>query len=186
MIDSKEKLKRFTEKEKKIYYPRKSFLGIVKERFLYTEDYLLWKYVYYMRYAEYYDNRNCKIRFCIYQRKKNKIGRLLNVSIWKNNFDEGLRIWHSGIIVNGYAKIGKNCQLHGGNCIGNKGDDRLGAPVIGNNVDIGVGAKIIGDIYIADDIRIGANAVVTKSCYEKGAVLVGSPAREIKCKKDQK
>ena len=56
----------------------------------------------------------------------------------------------------------------------------MAAPVIGNNVDIGVGAKIIGDITIADDVKIGAGAVVTKSCLEKGATLVGIPAKPVK------
>ena len=57
------------------------------------------------------------------------------------------------------------CQLHGDNCIGNNGIT-LAAPRIGNRVDIGVGAKIIGNIEIADDIVIGAGAVVNKSFKE--------------------
>ena len=52
--------------------------------------------------------------------------------------------------------------------------------MIGNRVDIGVGAKIIGGITIADDVKIGAGAVVTKSCSEIGATLVGVPARKIR------
>ncbi|MCO4605885.1 Serine acetyltransferase [Streptococcus infantarius subsp. infantarius] len=62
------------------------------------------------------------------------------------------------------------------NCIGNSGSEKQ-APIIGNNVDIGVGAKIIGDVKIADNITIGANAVVTKSCTIEGATLVGVPAK---------
>lgn len=54
------------------------------------------------------------------------------------------------------------------------------APHIGNNVDIGVGAKILGGIEIADDIKIGAGAVVVSSFTTKGATLVGIPAREVK------
>lgn len=68
--------------------------------------------------------------------------------------------------------------MHGDNCIGNNGitDD---APTIGNNVDIGFGAKIIGGIKIADDVKIGAGAIVVKDCLRKGATLVGVPAHEI-------
>ena len=56
-------------------------------------------------------------------------------------------------------RIGEDCILHGQNCIGNKGDaDASAAPVIGKNVDIGVGASVIGDIFIADDVKIGAGA----------------------------
>ena len=86
-------------------------------------------------------------------------------------------IYHtSGIVVNGDARIGKNCKLHGGNVIGNKGND-LKAPIIGNNVRLGTGAKILGDVYIADDVQIGAGAIVLNSCYEKGALLIGIPAK---------
>ena len=50
---------------------------------------------------------------------------------------------------------------------------------IGNNVDIGIGAKILGGIEIADNIKIGANAVVVKSELEKGKTLVGIPAHTV-------
>ena len=41
-------------------------------------------------------------------------------------------------------------------------------------------AKIIGDVKIADNIVIGAGAVVVDSCEIPGSVLVGVPARKIK------
>lgn len=107
----------------------------------------------------------------------NRISSRLGVYILPNTFDWGLRIWHYGsIMVNGNARIGRNCQLHGMNCIGNKGGDSNKAPTIGDNVDIGVGAVIIGDIVIANNVTIGANAVVTKSCNEENAILAGNPA----------
>ena len=115
----------------------------------------------------------------IVRRRRNRLAVKLGFTISPNCFGKGLLIWHYGnIVVNGDAKIGENCILHGDNCIGNNGSDTK-APVIGKNVDIGVGAKIIGDIFIADNCRIGAGAVVVKSCYHKGATLVGVPAKEI-------
>ncbi len=37
-------------------------------------------------------------------------------------FEPGLVIYHSGnIVVNGFARVGEDCQLHGDNCIGNNG-----------------------------------------------------------------
>jgi serine O-acetyltransferase len=57
-----------------------------------------------------------------------------------------------------------------------------GCPIIGDNCDIGVGAKIIGDITIADNVTIGAGAIVNKSCLESNVVLAGIPARIIKKK----
>ena len=47
-------------------------------------------------------------------------------------------------------------------------------------MDIGVGAVIIGNIEIADNIIIGANAVVNKSFKEEGITIAGVPARKIK------
>lgn len=176
-MDKKE-LKALLKKEQKIY-GISSPKEYIKKALLCDHDYLLYKYLKQLRLLEYYYGRN-KILFQIYQRRKNKMGAKLGITIWHNCVGEGLRIWHYGsIVVNGHAKIGENCQLHGENCIGNKGDFDKAAPVLGDNVDVGIGAKVIGDIYIANNVKIGANAVVTKSCYKEGATLVGVPAREI-------
>lgn len=176
-MDKKE-LKALLKKEQKIY-GISSQKEYIKKALLCDHDYLLYKYLKQLRLLEYYYGRN-KILFQIYQRRKNKMGAKLGITIWHNCVGEGLRIWHYGsIVVNGHAKIGENCQLHGENCIGNKGDFDKAAPVLGDNVDVGIGAKVIGDIYIANNVKIGANAVVTKSCYKEGATLVGVPAREI-------
>lgn len=100
-------------------------------------------------------------------------------------FGKGLQIYHHGsIIVNGKARVGENCQLHGNNCIGNNGKT-WGAPVIGNNVDIGFGAVIIGEIELADDIKVAAGAVVVKSCTVSGTTLAGVPAKPVKKTKDE-
>lgn len=180
MILEKKQLKSILALEKNIYLGKIKTQGI-KLRLLCDHNYLIWKYVYFLRNTEYYYNVGNKIFYQYYQRKKNKLGAKLGITMWHNVADEGLHIWHYGsVIVNGHAKLGKNCQLHGENCIGNKGDFDQAAPVLGDNVDVGVGAKIIGDVYIANNVKIGANAVVTKSCYREGAVLVGVPAREIK------
>lgn len=101
----------------------------------------------------------------------------LGIIIYAGTCGRGIRIWHYGsTIISGDAKIGEDCVFHGQACIGNDGSGTA-APVIGNRVDIGVGAKIIGDITIADDVKIGAGAVVTKSCRETGVTLVGVPAK---------
>lgn len=103
------------------------------------------------------------------------------MSIPINTCDSGLLIYHSsGIIINSQAKIGKNCIMHGDNCIGNDGKDDNAVPIIGDNVDIGVGAKIIGQVKIGNNITVGANAVVLKGNYEDNSVLVGIPAKNIK------
>ena len=115
----------------------------------------------------------------IYRFSKNILGTKLGIYIPAGVFDEGLHIWHYGnIIVNAESKVGKNCMLHGDNCIGNNGKTE-GCPIIGDNVDIGTGAKILGNIQIANGVNIGAGAVVVKSCLTENATIVGIPAKEI-------
>ena len=53
-------------------------------------------------------------------------------------------------------------------------------PVLGKNVELGIGAKVIGGITLADGIRIGANAVVTKSFLEANITIAGVPAVKVK------
>ena len=94
-------------------------------------------------------------------------------------FKKGMSIAHRGqIVVNGNAKIGENCRIHEGVTIGTTGGTN-DAPIIGNNVFIGTGAKVIGNIYIANDVAIGANAVVVKSIEEPGTTWAGNPAKKI-------
>lgn len=178
MISTKIELKNCLKIEESRYFLSKKLK--IRERLLGSENYFLWKYLKWLRLEEYHYNSNHFFRFIYCLRIKNRYGRKINVCIPRNTLGEGAMIWHSGILINKEAKIGKNCQLHGDNCVGNKGRESKNAPFIGDNVDIGVGAKIIGEINIADNIKIGANATVVDSCNESGAVLVGIPARRIK------
>lgn len=43
----------------------------------------------------------------------------------------------------------------------------------------GYGSVIIGNVKIADNIRIGANSVVTKTFMEEGITIAGVPAKKI-------
>lgn len=43
-----------------------------------------------------------------------------------------------------------------------------------------LGASVIGNVSIADNVKIGAGAVVTKSVLEVGAVIAGIPAKKLK------
>ncbi|KXS22890.1 MAG: hypothetical protein AYW82_04795 [Bifidobacterium dentium] len=113
------------------------------------------------------------------RRRKNHLGSRLGIEISENIFDEGLRIHHYGnIVINGDSRIGKNCALHGANCIGNAATD-FAAPQLGDNVDIGVGASIIGNVIIADGTLIGAGAVVTRSVLDKNTIIAGIPAKPL-------
>lgn len=143
------------------------------------------KYLLFLRKQEYYlntakGNKLKSLLGLLYERKKHKLGIKLGFNIPPNSFEKGLTIYHTGCLaVNTTARIGENCKLHGNNCIGNNGiEDK--SPTIGNNVDIGFGAVVIGDIIIADNIKIGANAVVNKSFTEPGITIAGVPAKRVK------
>ena len=158
-----------------------------KDRFMYalTQDpiYYIAKYVKYLRKEEYYYNSHrgkiYTLLYLFYLKKKNNLGNKLGFKIPRNCFGPGLQIAHHGeIIVNEDARIGENCILHGGNCIGNKGTMNE-VPWIGDNLDLGIGAKIIGGVRLGNMVTVGANAVVTKTFEENNITLVGIPARKI-------
>ena len=145
----------------------------------------IWKYQIILRKTEYYTNsfRSNKkyliFHYIWYKIKLHKYSLKLGFSIPINVFGPGLSIAHYGtIVVNSAAKVGKNCRIQEGVNIGAT-NGSASAPQIGDNVFIGTGAKIIGDISIANDVAIGANAVVVKSITESGVTYGGVPAKKI-------
>lgn len=146
-----------------------------------------WKFICALRKKEYYENADVTLigKFFLYPAIV--INKVLFIrysvkcgyTIPTNVCDKGLSLPHRGnIVINTTAKIGRNCRIHEGVTIGSTGGSRQAA-VIGNNVFIGSGAKIIGDISIADDVAIGASAVVVKSITEAGTTWAGNPAKKI-------
>ena len=176
MIHSKDDLVYYLEQDAKMLdRPNK------KPRYIHDD---MWLYQILMRKCEYYTN--CKHGF--YNRlwlkwlkyKYTRIGRIRGFEIPLNTFGPGLAIAHCGsIIVNAHAIIGKNCRIHEGTTIGSNGYGSTKAPHIGDNVYISTGVKIIGDICIADNVVIGANAVVVKDIVEPNTTWAGVPAHKI-------
>lgn len=154
--------------------------GTLKERMF---DHI-WRFQRLLRRAEYL--RNCGsgpvdavIRYVV-SRRRRRLGRMLGFTIPENVFGPGLSIAHYGtIVVNEHARIGADCRIHVCVNIGAAIDDGRAAPRIGNNCYIGPGAKIYGAIELADDITIGANAVVNKCFLEPSITIAGVPARKI-------
>lgn len=100
-------------------------------------------------------------------------GQRLGFSIPPNVFGPGLGLPHWGtIVINDKARVGARCRLH---VCTNIGTNRSGTPLIGDDCYIGPGAKLFGAITLGNRVRIGANAVVTKS-FGDDAVLMGVPA----------
>lgn len=105
----------------------------------------------------------------------NEMFKFSGMGIETPNIGGGLRIPHlNGIYIHNNATLGENCTILQQVTIGaNEHKIEYGkAPQIGNRVYIGAGAKVIGNIVIGDDVRIGANAVVTKS-VPAGKTVVG-------------
>lgn len=135
-------------------------------------------YVYNFRMAEYHKNKGHKLLGAFYLIRLRLMQNKYGIHIPLNVCDEGLSIAHVGpIIINGRCKIGKNLRIHVGVNIGANGGN---PPTLGDNIYIGPGAKIFGDISIADGCKIGANAVVNKTCTIEGATLLGIPAKAYK------
>lgn len=100
-----------------------------------------------------------------------------------NTCGKGLKLLHTGpILINSNARIGENCVLHINTALVS-GSKIGGAPRLGNNVVVFTGAVIVGGVEIADDICIGANALVNKSFYAPGIVIAGVPARKVSDRK---
>jgi serine O-acetyltransferase len=85
----------------------------------------------------------------------------------------GLLISHgTGLVVGGYAKIGRDAILLHGVTIGSPSPGRIEKmPVIGDNVFIGAGATLIGEITVGDDVFIGVHAIVTRDIPSGSRVL---------------
>ena len=177
-IKTKNDLKLFLKTELKFVtkYCSKWFIRLCP--FLIYEEQIKYKFIKYLRKAEYYTNTNHRILSFIYRAKHYHMQTKYCLNIPMNCCDIGLNIAHVGpIIINDNCVIGKNFKVNVGVNIGNNEFiSHTKCPTIGNDVFIGPGAKLYGDIFIADGCRIGSNAVVNKSCETKNAVLAGVPA----------
>jgi len=87
----------------------------------------------------------------------------------------GLTIYHpQGTVIGAGTVLGERCILVHGNTIGQLygGGDR---PAIGDRLYAGAGARILGKITVGHDVRVGANAVVTRSLSDRAVVVADPP-----------
>lgn len=172
MIDTKSRLREALAIESEIY-GKKWYYDLPVRM---TERQVLYQHAKYLRQAEYAFNTKKFTRHW-YLFKLLRIQTRYGISIPMNVVGVGFEIVHLGsVIINAKATVGKYCRVHPGVVVGANHDK---APVIGEHVYIGPGAKVFGGIQVADEVQIGANAVLNKSCEEKGAVLAGVPAGRI-------
>lgn len=176
MIDCKETYIRYREQDR-------IALGRKQDRHPHLFGDEIWKFEILLRKIEYYTN--CRKDFVsqmfnkYYKFRFHRLSVKLGFTIPINVFGEGLSIPHYGtIVVHGNARIGKNCRLQEGVTIGATNGSHEAATV-GDNCYFGSGAKVIGAVTIADDVAVGAGAVVTKDIKESGTSWAGIPARKI-------
>lgn len=176
MIDSKETYKRYLAQDRLALNRQQD-----KRPGFFGDE--IWKFEILLRKVEY--DINCRsglAALVLGKYHKFKFHRLsvkLGFTIPPNVFREGLAIAHYGtIVVHGNVRAGRNCRLQEGVTIGatNGSHD---AATIGDNCYFGSGAKVIGAVTIADDVAVGAGAVVTKDIMEAGTTWAGMPARKI-------
>jgi serine acetyltransferase len=88
----------------------------------------------------------------------------------------GLRLNHAtGLVVNGQAVLGANCDLKHGCTIGVRRSGE-GSPVLEDGVTLGAASSVIGPITLGHGAETGAGAVVLTD-VPAGHVAVGNPAR---------
>lgn len=136
-----------------------------------------------LRETEYYKNNLSPINKLFYLYKSYRLKQValaMGYSIPVNVFGPGLSLPHYGtIVVNGAARVGAFCRLHCCTNIGASGGAKE-APLIGDNVYIGPGAILFGNIKIASNITVGANATVNHSFEEEHVTIAGTPAKIVK------
>lgn len=100
-----------------------------------------------------------------------KYGLLLGFSIGPDVFDYGLRLTHYGTIIVGTNNtIGKFALIQPCTCIEGQADK------IGDNFYLSTGARVVKKIKVADNVIVGANAVLNKSVEIPNVMLAGIPA----------
>lgn len=177
IIRSKKELAEFLEQDAKANYRE------TVKAYHFNDE--IWKFIRCMRYLQYYDyarknNYLVYLPFIFLRRRYRKLCLKLGFDIsWTTEIGKGFSLPHYGsIVINSSTKIGDNFKCHVGVNIGAT-NGGTGSAVIGNNVYAGPGVKIVGNINIADDVALGAGAVVIKSIDESGTTWGGVPAKKI-------
>lgn len=103
---------------------------------------------------------------------------LCGISLWYTvKMGRRVRIWHHSGMVIGCRAIGDEVHLRQNTTIGVAQTGKNGElPIIGNRADIGAGACIAGAVYVGEDVKIGANALVITDLPD-GATAMGNPVQ---------
>lgn len=163
-------------------YFKKSIIRYLYE--LWVPDQVM-KYLISMRKYAFYSHKTtssrCAISFLYipillyYKRRFILLGNRLGFSIGEECLGYGAVIHHPGTIVIGDSnRIGNYALINTSTCIVKSGC------VIGNGFFMGSGAVITKQLNMGNNVWIGANSIVNKSCPEGGVLLAGTPAVKVK------
>lgn len=153
--------------------------GAVNRALCVGECAILRKHQRLLRKTEYYLNTGKRLRFYVSKLRLTKLQTRYLIRVPLNCCGKGFRIMHLGsILINSNAVIGRDCSFHVNTAVVAGGNDNR-TPEIGNGVILGYGACVLGGVKIADNVVVGANAVVNKDCAEEGVAIAGVPARVI-------
>lgn len=145
--------------------------------FLMSENAILRRHQILLRKTEYFANSGRRIRAKLYKMRLELFQIKYGMRIPINVFQKGLHVMHVGEIhVNGKASAGKDCAIHVHTSLA-AGGFNDSAPTLGDGVLLFMGAIVAGDTYIADNVVIGANSVVSHSVEEENVTVAGNPAK---------
>lgn len=130
-----------------------------------------------LRKTEYYINSGRRLMARLYKLRLELLQTKYGMHIPPNTFEKGLQVMHVGEIhINSNASAGKNCVIHVHTSLAAGGFSDA-VPTIGDGVLLFMGAIVCGDTYIANNVVIGANSVVSKSVFEENVTVAGNPAQ---------
>ena len=175
-ITTKKQLKEVLEIERARYAVPLSWL---RDFVCLTSQDILRKHSYLLRVAEYHTNAKHLIRSLFYKIRLRRLQTKYGIYIPLNTCEKGLWIAHlAPVFINPNCEIGPDVYLYPFCGAVAKGFSNE-APKLGKGVVLCMGSVIIGGITIADDVVVGANAVVTKNITEKNISVAGAPAQKI-------
>ena len=149
-----------------------------------SEGAVLHRHTKLLRTTEYHLNNGHRLRAAWYNARLLRLQTRYSLHVPLNCLGKGVQIAHLyPLQMNWGMSVGTDCRILSGVMI--LGDDTTEnrAPVIGDHVTLCAGCKIIGGVQLADNITVGAGAVVTKSFLEPGVIIAGVPAKIIGVKK---
>ena len=133
--------------------------------------------------SEFHLNNGHKIRYYSFHFLFRRMQLKYSMKIPEIAFAKGLHVVHlAPVIVNADASCGENIQLfpYTGIVASRKATwDDSDALTLGNGCTLSIGAVVTGKVELADNIVVGANAVVKTSFDEPEIAIAGTPARKV-------